>query len=149
MVPGRKPNCAASVGPTSGPAPEMAEKWWPKRIQRDVGTKSRPLLSRSAGVAGRFQCLDAKKHVYCEKPFANVLEEANAAIDVCRKSDKVVTIGTQRRSDPQRHGHANERFAGRATDEPGAEHHGHGGKALDAIICQRNASGSNHVATEF
>ena len=26
IVPGRKPNCAASVGPTSGPAPEMAEK---------------------------------------------------------------------------------------------------------------------------
>ena len=25
-VPGRKPNCAASVGPTSGPAPEIAEK---------------------------------------------------------------------------------------------------------------------------
>ena len=28
-VPGRNPNCAASVGPTSGPAPEMAEKWCP------------------------------------------------------------------------------------------------------------------------
>ena len=25
-VPGRNPNCAASVGPTSGPAPEIAEK---------------------------------------------------------------------------------------------------------------------------
>ena len=52
-VPGRKPNCAASVGPTSGPAPEMAEKWWPKSTHLDVGTKSRPLLSRSAGVARR------------------------------------------------------------------------------------------------
>lgn len=46
------------------------------------------------------QCLQAGKHIYCEKPFANVLEEANAAIDACRKSDKVVTLGTQRRSDP-------------------------------------------------
>ena len=26
IVPGRNPNCAASVGPTSGPAPEIAEK---------------------------------------------------------------------------------------------------------------------------
>ena len=42
-VPGRYPNCAASVGPTSGPGPAMAAKWWPKTIQRCVGTKSRPL----------------------------------------------------------------------------------------------------------
>ena len=47
------------------------------------------------------QCLRAGKHVYCEKPFANILEEANAAIDAYRKSDKVVTLGTQRRSDPR------------------------------------------------
>ncbi len=47
------------------------------------------------------QCLQAHKHVYCEKPFANVLDEANAAIDLWRKSDKVVTLGTQRRSDPR------------------------------------------------
>ena len=53
IVPGRKPNCAASVGPTSGPAPEIAEKWWPKSTHFDVGTKSRPLFSRSAGVARR------------------------------------------------------------------------------------------------
>jgi hypothetical protein len=26
IVPGRNPNCAASVGPISGPAPEIAEK---------------------------------------------------------------------------------------------------------------------------
>lgn len=45
-------------------------------------------------------CLQAGKHVYCEKPFANTIEDANATIDVCRKSDKVVTLGTQRRSDP-------------------------------------------------
>ncbi len=46
-------------------------------------------------------CLEAKKHVYCEKPFANRLDDANAAIDAARKSDRVVTIGTQRRSDPR------------------------------------------------
>lgn len=47
-------------------------------------------------------CLQAGKHVYCEKPFANVLEEANAALDVWRKTpNKAVTLGTQRRSDPR------------------------------------------------
>lgn len=45
--------------------------------------------------------LKAGKHVYCEKPFANVLEEANAAVDTWRKSDKVATVGTQMRSDPR------------------------------------------------
>lgn len=45
--------------------------------------------------------LGEKKHVYLEKPFANRLGEANAAIDAARKSDRVVTIGTQRRSDPR------------------------------------------------
>ncbi len=37
VYPGRKPNCAASTGPMSGPAPEIAAKWWPKRTQRLVG----------------------------------------------------------------------------------------------------------------
>jgi hypothetical protein len=37
-APGRNPNCAASVGPTSGPGPAMAAKWCPKTIQRLVGT---------------------------------------------------------------------------------------------------------------
>jgi predicted dehydrogenase len=47
------------------------------------------------------ECLKAKKHVYCEKPFANRLDDANDAIAAARKSDRVVTIGTQRRSDPR------------------------------------------------
>ncbi len=35
--PGRKPNCAASTGPMSGPAPVMAAKWCPNSTQRLVG----------------------------------------------------------------------------------------------------------------
>ena len=50
-VPGRYPNCAASTGPTNGPGPAMAAKWCPKTTHLFVGTKSRPLSSRSAGVA--------------------------------------------------------------------------------------------------
>ncbi len=47
------------------------------------------------------QSIQAGKHVYCEKPFANVVEEANAAVDAWRKSDRIVTVGTQMRSDPR------------------------------------------------
>ena len=37
MKPGAQPNCAASIGPTSGPAPVMAAKWWPKSTHLVVG----------------------------------------------------------------------------------------------------------------
>ncbi|MGH9839907.1 MAG: Gfo/Idh/MocA family protein [Blastocatellia bacterium] len=45
--------------------------------------------------------LKAGKHVYCEKPFANVLADANEAVDTWRASGKVATVGTQMRSDPR------------------------------------------------
>ena len=35
--PGAYPNCAASTGPISGPAPVMAAKWWPNNTHRRVG----------------------------------------------------------------------------------------------------------------
>ncbi len=48
------------------------------------------------------QSLRAGKHVYCEKPMANVLDEANEVLDVwSRSTGKAVTVGTQRRSHPQ------------------------------------------------
>jgi len=53
IVPGRYPICAASTGPTRGPAPAIAAKWCPKSTRRSVGSKSRPLSSTSAGVARR------------------------------------------------------------------------------------------------
>ena len=50
-IPGRKPNCAASTGPTSGPGPAIAAKWWPNTTHRFVFTKSRPSSCTTAGVA--------------------------------------------------------------------------------------------------
>ena len=35
--PGMYPNCAASTGPISGPAPLMAAKWWPNSTHLLVG----------------------------------------------------------------------------------------------------------------
>jgi predicted dehydrogenase len=43
---------------------------------------------------------DAGKDAYCEKPMANVLEEAKAARDAVRRGNRVVQIGTQHRSEP-------------------------------------------------
>ena len=49
--PGMKPNCAASTGPTSGPGPAIAAKWWPKTIHLLVWTKSLPSSFTTAGGA--------------------------------------------------------------------------------------------------
>jgi predicted dehydrogenase len=43
---------------------------------------------------------EAGKDAYCEKPMANVLQEAKAARDAVRSRNLVVQIGTQHRSEP-------------------------------------------------
>jgi len=40
------------------------------------------------------------KDTYCEKPFAETMDDANAALDAVRNSSIVVQIGSQRRSTP-------------------------------------------------
>lgn len=45
------------------------------------------------------QALKAGKDVYCEKPMANDLADARAVLDAFEKSDRIVQIGTQRRSE--------------------------------------------------
>ncbi len=43
---------------------------------------------------------EAGKDAYCEKPMANVLEEARAARDAVKSRNLIVQIGTQHRSEP-------------------------------------------------
>jgi predicted dehydrogenase len=43
---------------------------------------------------------EAGKDAYCEKPFANVLEEAKAARDAVESRNLIVQVGTQHRSEP-------------------------------------------------
>jgi len=43
---------------------------------------------------------EAGKDIYCEKPMANVLDEAKAARDAVRSRKVIVQIGTQHRSEP-------------------------------------------------
>ena len=45
--------------------------------------------------------VEAGKDVYCEKPMGNVLSETNEALEAVEKSDRIVQIGTQRRSYPR------------------------------------------------
>jgi predicted dehydrogenase len=47
------------------------------------------------------QAVEAGKDVYCEKPMANILKDANDALAVVRSSGRVVQMGTQRRSLPR------------------------------------------------
>ena len=47
------------------------------------------------------QCVAAGKDVYCEKPMANQLRDANRALDAVNRSEQIVQIGTQRRAIPK------------------------------------------------
>ncbi|HYU42828.1 MAG TPA: Gfo/Idh/MocA family oxidoreductase, partial [Vicinamibacteria bacterium] len=44
--------------------------------------------------------VEAGKDAYCEKPMANDLAEAKAARDAVLRSDRIVQVGTQHRSEP-------------------------------------------------
>ncbi len=46
-------------------------------------------------------CLEAGKHVYCEKEMSNNLEGARAMVEAQRRTGKLVQIGHQRRSNPR------------------------------------------------
>ena len=45
----------------------------------------------------------AGKHAYCEKPFAETLDDANEALKACRAAEIIVQIGSQRRSGANYH----------------------------------------------
>jgi predicted dehydrogenase len=47
-----------------------------------------------------FACLDAGLHVYCEKEMSHTLQEAARMVSASEKSNKLVQIGHQRRSNP-------------------------------------------------
>ncbi|SEN78765.1 Predicted dehydrogenase [Chitinophaga rupis] len=48
-----------------------------------------------------------KMDVYCEKPFAETMEDARAALKAVKGSGKIFQVGTQRRSGPSYHAAAN------------------------------------------
>ncbi|UCD50312.1 MAG: Gfo/Idh/MocA family oxidoreductase [Phycisphaerales bacterium] len=46
-------------------------------------------------------CLEAGLHVYCEKEMSNTLEGARRMVEAARRTDKLLQIGHQRRSNPR------------------------------------------------
>jgi predicted dehydrogenase len=58
-------------------------------------------------------CLEAGRHVYCEKEMSNTLEGARAMVAAARKTGRLLQIGHQRRSNP-RYLHCFERLIGEA-----------------------------------
>jgi predicted dehydrogenase len=49
------------------------------------------------------QAVEAGCDVYVEKPFANIMEDARKALKTVEESDRIVQVGTQRRSAPNYH----------------------------------------------
>lgn len=49
------------------------------------------------------EAVQAGKDVYCEKPLAETMEDARAVLKAVRSSDRIVQIGSQRRSGPTYH----------------------------------------------
>jgi predicted dehydrogenase len=58
-------------------------------------------------------CLEAGKHVYCEKEMSNTLEGARSMVLAARKTGKLLQIGHQRRSHP-RYIHCHDKLLGEA-----------------------------------
>jgi len=49
------------------------------------------------------EALKANKDIYCEKPFAETMEDNRAALKAAKASDRIIQIGSQRRSGPNYH----------------------------------------------
>lgn len=49
------------------------------------------------------EAMRAGAHVYCEKPFAETMDDANAGLKAAKETGKVIQIGSQRRSGPNYH----------------------------------------------
>ena len=58
-------------------------------------------------------CLEAGKHVYCEKEMSNTLEGARKMVEAARRTGKLLQIGHQRRSNP-RYLHCHDKLLGEA-----------------------------------
>lgn len=49
------------------------------------------------------EAVRAGSHVYCEKPFAETMDDANEGLKAVKETGKVIQIGSQRRSGPNYH----------------------------------------------
>ncbi len=89
---------AQTVENTQGNKPDILEDYRELFDRKDIDavTIATPDFSHARILK---ELAQAGKNVYCEKPMAVDLEEANAAVDAVNKNDCIVQIGTQWRSD--------------------------------------------------
>ena len=91
---------------------EDSEKWFTKHMGKAVPTyrnneelyeKAKPdaVIISTADFQHALHCIEAVKagcDVYCEKPFAETMQDARAALKAVKETGKIVQIGSQRRS---------------------------------------------------
>jgi len=96
----RRESGSALVAKASGAQPKVYRRFEEMLADRDIDAViiATPDHSHARLLA---QAVEAGKDVYVEKPMANVLEEANQALDAVRRSKRIVQNGTQRRSYPK------------------------------------------------
>jgi predicted dehydrogenase len=91
---------------------DEAKQWFAKHMGGEIPTyrnneelyeKAKPdaVIVSTADFQHAFHLIEAVRancDVYCEKPFAETMRDAREALKVARESDRVVQIGSQRRS---------------------------------------------------
>jgi predicted dehydrogenase len=91
---------------------QEAEAWFTKHMGKAVPTyrnneelyeKAKPdaVIISTADFQHALHCIEAVKagcDVYCEKPFAETMQDARAALKAVKETGKIVQIGSQRRS---------------------------------------------------
>jgi predicted dehydrogenase len=93
----RRDEAEACVRQAYGSAPKVYRRYEDLLADRDVDGI---IIATADHQHARMleMCVAAGKDAYCEKPMANVLEEANRTFDAVKRSGRVVQLGTQRRS---------------------------------------------------
>ncbi|PYV12484.1 MAG: hypothetical protein DMG07_17060 [Acidobacteria bacterium] len=101
----RRDAAAARVKEAHGTAPKVYRRFEEMLADKDVDAV---IIATPDHAHGQLliQAVEAGKDVYCEKPMANVLSEANQALDAVKRTKRIVQCGTQRRAYSQyRRGH--------------------------------------------
>ncbi|MBC7980458.1 MAG: Gfo/Idh/MocA family oxidoreductase, partial [Armatimonadetes bacterium] len=96
---------------------EEAKAYFQKNLNQDIATyrnneelyeKAKPdaVIISTADFQHAIHAIEAIQagcDVYCEKPFAETMQDARAALKAVRDSDRILQIGSQRRSGPAYH----------------------------------------------
>ncbi|MFZ9661563.1 MAG: Gfo/Idh/MocA family protein [Chitinophagaceae bacterium] len=96
---------------------EMAAKWFKEKMDHDVKTHINndelysnkdvdAVIISTADFQHARHCIEAVvagRDAYCEKPFAETMEDNRAALKAVKQSGKIVQIGSQRRSGSNYH----------------------------------------------